>query len=135
MFETFDMPDTHESCPRRHVTTTAPQALTLLNSKLSLEWAQAFAGRILRSALPVRAVQVRAAYRLAYSRRPDVPEEARALKFMERHRDIVNKRFVEGGKLAFPAPPLPSGVDPADGAVLVDLCHMLLNSNEFVYVN
>ena len=135
MFETFDMPDTHESCPRRHVTTTAPQALTMLNSKLSLEWAQAFAGRILRSARPFPAVQIRAAYRLAYSRTPSVPEEARALKFMERHRDIVTKRFAEGGKLAFPTLPVPSGIDPVDGAVLVDLCHMLLNSNEFVYRN
>ena len=27
MMEAFDMPDTHESCPRREITTTAPQAL------------------------------------------------------------------------------------------------------------
>ena len=54
---------------------------------------------------------------------------------MERHRDIVTKRFAEGGKLAFPTLPVPSGIDPVDGAVLVDLCHMLLNSNEFVYRN
>ena len=33
MFETFDMPDTHESCSRRNVTTGPIQALTLLNSK------------------------------------------------------------------------------------------------------
>src|SRR2546430_738922 len=46
MFEAFDMPDTHESCPRRSVTTTAPQALTLLNSALSLEWAEGFAARV-----------------------------------------------------------------------------------------
>ena len=127
------MPDTHESCARRHLTTTAPQALTLLNSRLSLEWAEGFAGRILRSAGPERAAQIRAAYRLAYSRTPEASEEARALRFMERHRDIVNKRFAEGGKLAFPGPALPSDIDPVDGAVLVDLCHMLLNSNEFVY--
>src|SRR5262245_37872672 len=30
MFEAFDMPDTHESCARRNVTTTPVQALTLL---------------------------------------------------------------------------------------------------------
>ena len=44
MLEAFDMPDTHESCSRRDVTTTAPQALTMLNDKVALEWAQAFAG-------------------------------------------------------------------------------------------
>src|SRR5262249_18397575 len=30
LFEAFDMPDTHESCPRRDVTTSPVQALTLL---------------------------------------------------------------------------------------------------------
>ena len=28
MLEVFDMPDTHESCARRNITNTAPQALT-----------------------------------------------------------------------------------------------------------
>ena len=48
MLEVFDMPDTHESCGRRNQTITAPQALSLLNDKLTLEWAQAFAGRVLQ---------------------------------------------------------------------------------------
>ncbi len=34
-FEAFDRPDTNASCPRRPVTTIAPQALSLLNSRLS----------------------------------------------------------------------------------------------------
>ncbi|MEW6161287.1 MAG: DUF1549 and DUF1553 domain-containing protein, partial [Verrucomicrobiota bacterium] len=50
MFETFDMPDTHESCARRNVTTSPLQALTMLNSNLALEWAQGFAGRVLENA-------------------------------------------------------------------------------------
>src|SRR6185436_11988780 len=50
MFETFDMPDTHESCARRNITTTPVQALTMLNSELTLQWAQNFAGRILQAA-------------------------------------------------------------------------------------
>ena len=44
MLESFDMPDTHESCARRSTTTTAPQALALLNSEHTLGWAQAMAG-------------------------------------------------------------------------------------------
>ena len=35
---------------RRNTTITAPQALSLLNGKVSLEWAQAFAGRVIREA-------------------------------------------------------------------------------------
>ena len=41
-----------ETCPRRDVTTIAPQALTLLNSKLSRDWSEAFAGRVIREAGP-----------------------------------------------------------------------------------
>jgi hypothetical protein len=30
---------------------------------------------------------------------------------------------------------MPEGSDPAQGAAFVDFCQMLMNSNEFVYVN
>jgi hypothetical protein len=51
MLESLDMPDTHESCGRRNMTTyRARRPLTLLNSKLTLEWAQAFAARVLSTA-------------------------------------------------------------------------------------
>ena len=36
MLESFDVPETSLSCPRRDVTTVAPQALALLNSEFSL---------------------------------------------------------------------------------------------------
>ena len=51
-FEAFDRPDTNASCPRRPVTTIAPQALSLLNSSLSAEAARA-AARAARDARPV----------------------------------------------------------------------------------
>ncbi len=35
MFDVFDRPDANASCARRHESTTAPQALTLLNSEFS----------------------------------------------------------------------------------------------------
>ena len=44
MLEVFDLATAQETCPRRDVTTIAPQALTVLNDKLSREWAEAFAG-------------------------------------------------------------------------------------------
>src|SRR5436309_2539163 len=47
LFESFDMPDTHESCPRRNVTITPLQALNLLNSELTLRWAESFAARVI----------------------------------------------------------------------------------------
>ena len=134
MFESFDMPDTHESCPRRDVTTTPLQALTLLNSTVVLEWAQAFAGRVLQAAGADHEAQVTTAYRLAYSRRPTPADWRIARDFFRRHREIVAERAAAGARLAVPRS-LPRGVQPVDAATLVDFCHMLINSNEFVYRN
>ncbi len=134
MHEVFDMPDTHESCGRRNITTTAPQALTMLNSRLALEWAQAFAGRVLDSAGPDLNAQIDAAYRMAFSRRPDKTELAVAHSFFGRHRAILAERVAAGEKLALPGANHGT-IEPAAAASLVDFCHMLMNSNEFVYRN
>ncbi len=40
------MPDMHNSCPQRSTTTTAPQALTLLNGEFSLEQARRWSGTV-----------------------------------------------------------------------------------------
>jgi hypothetical protein len=134
MFETFDMPDTHESCSRRNSTTSPLQALTMLNNKVTLEWAQAFAGRILPSAGPNRDRQIELAFRLAYSRIPSTSELSLARKFFDNHASIIAERARNSEPLALPTL-LSLNVPEADAATLVDFCHMLLNSNEFVYVN
>ena len=59
-FEAFDRPDTNASCPKRPVTTIAPQALSLLNSPLSSEAARALAARAEREAGPEPRCQGRA---------------------------------------------------------------------------
>jgi hypothetical protein len=104
----------------------------LLNSKLTLEWAQAFAARVLHTAGTVASQQVEAAYQLAYARKPDATELQTALGFLERQRGIVAAR--DGAALALPTP-VPESIDRPAAAALVDLCHMLMNSNEFVYRN
>lgn len=134
MLEAFDMPDTHESCGRRNFTTTAPQALSLLNDKITFEWAQALAGRVLESAGPDLNRQIDNAYRLAYGRHPDGFEKDAVQTFFAKQRTIIAERAAAGEKIALP-PSLPAGYAPADGAALVDFCHMLINSNEFVYRN
>jgi len=45
LFDAFDRPDGNASCARRHVSTTAPQSLILLNSEFSLRMAEALAAR------------------------------------------------------------------------------------------
>lgn len=134
MLEVLDMPDTHESCARRETTISAPQALTYLNSELVLEWAQVFAGNVLKAAGSDPAKQIEQAYRAAYSRTPNGSEKDTALTFFARQKDILAKRVADQEKLALPAF-VPEGVDSTQAAALVDFCHMLLNSNEFVYRN
>ena len=128
------MPDTHESCGRRNMTITAPQALTMLNDKVAYEWSQAFAARVLKAAGIDEKAQVEQAYQLAYGRRPDGWEKDTALTFFDQHGKLLAERKARNEDLALPSE-VPAGLDPARAAALVDFCHMLLNSNEFVYRN
>ncbi len=129
MLEAFDMPDTHESCSRRSVTTTAPQALAMLNDRVTLEWAEAFAARALAAKDPVDR-----AFQLAYSRSPDPWEKDTVATFFHKQKSLIAERVAKGEKLALP-PQVPQGIEPAYAAAFVDFCEMLLNSNEFVYEN
>ena len=52
LFEVFDRPDTNASCPRRPVTTIAPQALSLLNSALAQDVSAGTRGTIDRLERP-----------------------------------------------------------------------------------
>jgi hypothetical protein len=104
-FEVFDRPDTNASCPRRAVTTIAPQALSLLNSPLSHSAAQALASRVAREAGVSTNTQVARAYLLTLGRRPDGAESKLALEFL------------------------------GSGGSLADLCLSLFNVSEFIYVD
>ncbi|HKS38495.1 MAG TPA: DUF1553 domain-containing protein, partial [Verrucomicrobiae bacterium] len=134
LFESFDMPDTHESCSRRSITTSPTQALNLLNSELTLQWARSFAERVIKVAGPDLHQQFDAAYRIAFSRQPSSAECEALKRFFERHREILSERAAANEPLAVPAS-LPAGADKVEVATLVDLCHMLINANEFVYRN
>jgi Protein of unknown function (DUF1549)/Protein of unknown function (DUF1553) len=134
MLEEFDMPDTHESCGRRNKTITAPQAMSMLNGQVSLEWAQAFAGRLLADSGSDVNGQMDMAFRLAFGRHPDGFEKDTVQTFFQTQHQLLADRATAGEKLALPKV-MPSGYDPIQAAALVDFCQMLLNSNEFVYRN
>ena len=55
----FDFPDTHESCGKRYRTTTAPQALSLLNGHEPSEWARASPGGSWTPQVPTRRARSR----------------------------------------------------------------------------
>jgi hypothetical protein len=107
-FESFDRPDTNASCPRRSVTTIAPQALSMLNGRLSTEAARTLAERVERELGSRSGIEskVQRAYMLALGRPPDETERFFARAFLK-----------------------------AEGASFSDYCLALLNLNEFIYVD
>jgi hypothetical protein len=80
LLDTFDAPDSSESCPRREASTVAPQALALMNSDWTYQQAVRFAARIGKESDPVGA-----AWRLALSRAPDAEERTRAAQYLARN--------------------------------------------------
>ncbi len=134
MLEAFDFAGAQESCSRRNATTTAPQALALLNSRLSREWAESFASRVIQQAGAGADRQVDAAYRLAYSRSPLAAEKDMAFTFLHRQSEILKERIAAGEPVSQAAAEN-TKVDRVQAAALVDFCQALMNSNEFVYQN
>jgi hypothetical protein len=113
LFAAFDSPDRNEACSRRFETTTAPQALMLLNEKLYADRAKQFADRVTREAGTNTDAKVDRAYLLALSRRPTSEETTAAKHFLE------NQSKKAGGA----------------NEAFADFCHALLNLNEFLYVD
>ncbi|MDA1274906.1 MAG: DUF1549 and DUF1553 domain-containing protein [Verrucomicrobia bacterium] len=134
LFESFDMPDTHESCARRNRTTSPLQALNLLNSEPALKWAQGFAGRVMESTGSTTEERIDRAYQLAYSRTPSPGERKMVGEFLKNQEAIISERIADGEEVALPRGATQS-VNPTYAAAMVDFCHMLMNSNEFVYRN
>ena len=109
MFDAFDLPDMHNSCARRSQTTTAPQALLLLNSDFTLDRARYWCETLGKDSEDDRAF-VGKAYREAWGRTAADDEIMAGVSFLERQRSV------------------------SDDARL-DFCHALMNANEFLYVD
>ena len=118
MLHAHDQPVIEINCTRRNRSTVSTQALTLLNSDATVGYAEALAVRVLREAPDA---PVGFAIRVALAR--DASAEELAI-----FTDLAAKqeaRYAAKGK----AP------DAARRGALVDVCHMLLASNEFVYID
>lgn len=114
LFEVLDRPDTNASCPRRNVSTTAPQALAMLNSELSISAARELATFLTASSSQAN-LQIPLLYERTLGRPPAERELAAALSFLQ-------------------MPPSSNGVSEPPAA-LVELCLAILNLNEFIYVD
>jgi len=130
MLQEFDSANTFESCDYRKNNVTPSQSLDLLNNDLILQWAQSFAGRVLNDSGLAPDAQVDRAFKLAYGRSATADEQKIANEFLAKQTALLNNK-------TNPTLPtnVPAGMDKARAAAFVDLSQMLLDSNEFLYIN
>ena len=82
---TFDCPDSSERSPRRTSTTTALQALSLLNGNFIGQQSDFFAGRLLRDAGAMPTTQITRAFMLTLGRPPTASEQNAAASLVAQH--------------------------------------------------
>ncbi len=112
---TFDVCDSAIPTGRREVTTVAPQALSMLNNSWVVQQSQQFAKRVCDGALQDEG-RVRLAWRLALNRDPRKSEMQAALNHVQSIQDSDRS-------------------EPSELRAWASLCHVLLNTNEFIYVD
>ena len=116
--EAFDYPDSNLTCPERLVSINAPQALMLLNSDFALDESKALAERLLRDEPNASdSERFKSLWKLCFGRTPTEPELSR---LQELAATLRSQRESSGQS--------PSAIWP-------DLCHVVLNLNEFVFVD
>ncbi len=121
---TFDFPNIDTTCTRRAPSATPLQSLTLMNSGFVFENAAAVARRVLdsQSGRPVSLdALARLAYRLVLARAPSSKEIDLAREHLEKQQEL----YVRAD--ASTATALAKSVE--------SLTHMLISSNEFLYVD
>ena len=121
----FNGANIDESCPVRDVTTVTPQVFALFNSQFMQEQSAKFADRVIGEVGDDSSRQITHAYQLAFQRAPTVNEIGSCLEFLKQRQgdEEIPQARPQGFNLA----------DPPKGS-LVDLCLVLLNSNEFLFL-
>ncbi|HTN73842.1 MAG TPA: DUF1549 and DUF1553 domain-containing protein [Pirellulaceae bacterium] len=136
LFEAFDRPSANETCTARHASTTAPQALLMLNSDFALARAQHLAGRVLVAAQGDLSRAAEPLWLLAYSRQPTPREQQLLAEFITSQTKQIAQQQRPADQLALPEPRAAmQQLEPAPAAALVDACLALLNTSEFVYID
>ncbi len=117
----FDQPQMETNCDRRTFATSPDQALMLMNGEFAMKHAEVLAMRVVNRAGESPDQQIESAWRFLYGRLPEESERIDA----KRHLEQAIASRVE------------SGANPADARkqALTDLCHVLLSSNEFLYID
>ena len=118
----FDLPRMEPNCTSRNASTVSPQSLMLMNSGFVLSRAKSFAERVRRDAGGDSSAQIRLAWQIAFAAIPSDQELAAAQSFLKDQAET----FQAGADR--------KNADPAVEA-LSSLCHALLSSNRFLYID
>ncbi len=111
---THDQADTDSSCPVRYTTTVPTQALGMLNGEFANDQAAAFAERLKKEHPGDLNAQIARAVRLTTGRTPGAEEVSKDAAFVKL---LVEKYEMD------------------ESVALTRYCLLLLNANEFVYVD
>ena len=120
MMELFDSPTTTDSCSVRAISIVPTQALIMMNDEFIEDQAAYLARRSGSQSNADLDQVIELAHRLTLSRPPLASHLSRALRFVEQQ---VQTYRADGMKS-----------EVARHKALSDLCHVLLNSSEFVFV-
>jgi hypothetical protein len=131
LFDRYDMPENAESCPRRDVTTVAPQVLWTLNSQVSFNEAQQFADRLVKESGDNPAIWIDEAWQIALARTPSTQEKTEALAMMAKLEEVPPIMRDANNAL----PPELAKLGDARAEALTKLCLAIFNLDEFVYVD
>jgi hypothetical protein len=115
----FDQPLVALNCPARDASAVPLQSLTMLNDRFVDEQAVQFAARVAGVAGSTGERAIRAAFRLALARQPTAAEIKICSDLLDRQAAVYRSEKV---------PP-----QEAERKALVQLCHTLLNTSEFLY--
>src|SRR5262249_5830351 len=125
---TFDAPSRETCTVRRPRTNTPLQAFVTLNDPVYVEAAQALARRIAREGGASTEERARFGLRLVLCRPPTPEQVKRIAELFTTERDHYRKDAKAATALATePLGPLPSGLDPAEGAAWTVVANVLLN--------
>jgi hypothetical protein len=122
LLDTFDWANPQSVHGKREVTTTAPQALALINSDLVYSWSQVLAGRAIREGGEKDSKRVARLFEILYSREPSKDETKTLLAFLDTQEKLLAAQLAEGKKIVAPDG---YGDDPKVGAELDELYHTL----------
>jgi len=102
LLDAFDAANPNSVHSKRDVTTTAPQALALINSELVFRWSEALAARVIQEAGKDEGARLDRLYEILFGRAPDKFEKQTLLAFLDDQQKLTGQQLGSGKKIATP---------------------------------